>query len=72
LSNPNSEIKKGSASCKLADRITNLQPPPVNWDKEKILAYWEESKLILNELGDGNDYLAARLQTLISSYVKFI
>lgn len=36
---------------KLADRITNLQPPPAHWDSEKVERYREEGKLILNELG---------------------
>jgi (p)ppGpp synthase/HD superfamily hydrolase len=36
---------------KLADRITNLQPPPGYWDAEKIERYREEGRAILNELG---------------------
>ena len=31
---------------KLSDRITNLQPPPKHWNKEKINAYREEAELI--------------------------
>ena len=31
---------------KLADRISNLQPPPFDWTQAKIKAYWESSKMI--------------------------
>lgn len=56
---------------KLADRITNLQPPPSHWNKEKINYYLDEAKLILNELGDSNEYLAKRLDDKIQHYQKY-
>ena len=59
-------------AVKLADRITNLQPPPAHWNNEKKIAYREEAKLILNELKDGNDYLAKRLETKIEEYQVYI
>lgn len=59
-------------AVKLADRITNLQPPPVHWDNEKKVAYREEAKLILNELKAGNEYLAKRLETKIEEYLIYI
>ena len=57
---------------KLCDRITNLQPPPKHWDKDKIKAYFNEAKLILESLGESNDYLSIRLQTKIDNYEYFL
>ncbi|MCU7940425.1 MAG: HD domain-containing protein [gamma proteobacterium symbiont of Bathyaustriella thionipta] len=53
---------------KLCDRITNLQPPPAHWNKEKINTYREEAGLILKQLGNANKLLAARLQVKIAEY----
>jgi len=55
-------------AVKLADRITNLQTPPAHWSDEKIKKYKAEALLILNELHDGNRYLAQRLKEKITSY----
>jgi len=55
-------------AVKLADRITNLQSPPVHWNTEKKKKYLKQAKLILKELKDGNDYLAKRLETKIIEY----
>lgn len=64
-------IKKQSkevAIVKLADRIFNLKDVPISWDKDKINDYREEAKLILNELGSNNEYMAVRLKNKINSY----
>jgi (p)ppGpp synthase/HD superfamily hydrolase len=53
---------------KLADRITNLQPLPKHWDKEKIKQYKEEANLIHNNLVEANQLLANRLQNKIIQY----
>ena len=53
-------------AVKLADRITNLQPPPPNWSRAKNIKYLKESQTILEELKDGNPYLAKRLEDKIS------
>ena len=53
---------------KLADRITNLLPPPAHWDDEKIENYREEAKLIYTELKNANEYLATRLFMKIEGY----
>jgi len=53
---------------KLSDRITNLQPPPKHWNKEKIDSYRQEARLILESLGDSSTFLASRLQTKIAEY----
>jgi len=59
-------------AVKLADRITNLQPPPDDWENERRIAYREEAKLILSELKEGNEYLARRLETKIEEYQIYI
>ena len=59
-------------AVKLADRITNLQPPPTHWNEKKKLNYLTEAMLILKELGHGNDYLAIRLQLQIDEYRNYI
>jgi len=41
-------------AVKLADRITNLQPPPPNWSMEKIIKYQQDARTIVFELKDGN------------------
>jgi len=57
---------------KLADRITNLQPPPVTWTKEKVMKYLGESRIILEILRDASPYMSARLEKKIADYEKFI
>jgi len=59
-------------AVKLADRITNLQPPPARWDNGRKIAYRGEAMLILNELKEGNEYLASRLQSKIEEYQIYI
>ena len=59
-------------AVKLADRITNLQPPPKHWDNERKIDYREEAKLILNELKEGNEFLARRLESKIDEYQIYI
>ena len=57
---------------KLCDRITNLQPPPLHWDKDKIQAYYYESISILESLGTASDFLKERLQEKIDNYKYFL
>ena len=57
---------------KMADRICNLQPPPYNWDQQKILKYKNESMLILQHLKEGNHFLAQKLQSKINIYGSII
>ena len=56
---------------KLADRITNLQPPPHYWTKEKIKRYRDEAQVILDTLGCCNEYLAQRLAEKIKNYHQY-
>ena len=62
------KLQKEVWAVKLADRITNLQPPPADWEDEKNLQYVIDAQVILDELRDGNQYLANRLEAKISEY----
>ena len=53
---------------KLADRISNLGPPPSDWDQEKISKYKQEAKVIYDNLKDANKFLADRLKHKIDNY----
>ncbi|MBN1546543.1 MAG: bifunctional (p)ppGpp synthetase/guanosine-3',5'-bis(diphosphate) 3'-pyrophosphohydrolase [Syntrophaceae bacterium] len=53
---------------KMADRITNLQPPPKHWTPEKVSRYREEASQIHHALKGASPYLAARLQKKIDRY----
>lgn len=59
------------AAVKLADRITNLQPPPHYWTQSKCQTYREEAGLILQQLGHASPHLAARLEKKIAEYARF-
>lgn len=65
-------LRKEVWAVKLSDRITNLQAPPSNWDNSKKIKYLLEAQLILNELKEGNEFLAKRLKTKIEEYRKYI
>jgi guanosine-3',5'-bis(diphosphate) 3'-pyrophosphohydrolase len=58
-------------AVKLADRITNLQPPPAHWTKEKIAQYRKEAQAIYDELKAGNVYLADSLKQKINEYSQW-
>ena len=57
---------------KLCDRITNLQPPPKHWDKNKIAGYQSEAKFILEQLGSASQFLSNRLNDKISNYSQYL
>ena len=56
---------------KLADRITNLQPPPNHWSTDKIVYYQQEARKIHSQLGSASDHLAQRLAQKIAHYDHF-
>jgi hypothetical protein len=56
---------------KLADRITNLQPPPPNWTKKEIMAYWKGAKEIHATLKSASPFLERRLAQKIESYQQY-
>jgi guanosine-3',5'-bis(diphosphate) 3'-pyrophosphohydrolase len=59
-------------AIKLADRITNLQEPPFNWDNSKKIKYQQEARTILKELKAGNEFLANRLEAKIEEYGTYL
>ena len=59
-------------AVKMADRISNLSPPPFHWTNDKKAKYLVEAKLIHEQLKDGNKYLATRLQQKIETYRQYI
>ncbi len=66
------QLQKEVWAVKLADRITNLMPPPKDWSKEKIQHYLDDSKMIWEELKDGNLSLAQRLEQEIKDYHQYL
>lgn len=56
---------------KLADRISNLLPPPAHWDQTKRRYYHQEAQLILKTLGPASPSLSKRLQERINAYTAF-
>lgn len=66
------ESPKEVAFVKIADRITNLLPPPKHWTKDKIKNYYEESIYIHSELGAKSLYLGSRLAKKIGEYERYI
>lgn len=65
-------LRKEVYAVKLADRITNLQPPPPEWDRVTLIRYRDDSRLILEAMKEGNRYLAERLKEKIDEYSKYI
>ena len=59
-------------AVKLADRITNLAPPPSQWSREKREAYRAEAIAIADALGDANEHLHARLRAKVDAYVAYL
>lgn len=57
---------------KMSDRITNLNPPPASWNKEKIKKYYEEAIFIYNNLHTADKILARRLREKIDEYKRFL
>jgi (p)ppGpp synthase/HD superfamily hydrolase len=57
---------------KLADRISNLQQPSLQWGQHNINHYYEESLEIHDELKQVSDFLANRLKTKIINYKNYV
>ncbi len=55
---------------KLADRITNLQPPPAHWTPEKCTRYGAEADTILSALGPSSPWLSKRMRAKIRGYAR--
>src|SRR5256885_694326 len=56
---------------KLADRITNLEPPPHAWTQEKRREYLAEAKLILEALGEASASLRRRFEQKLVEYETY-
>ena len=56
---------------KLADRITNLAPPPHYWRKDKVERYREEAIEIHQMLHEASGYLSQRLVSKIDEYKAY-
>lgn len=56
---------------KLADRISNLAPPPHHWRKEKIARYRQEAIQIYEALSLASPTLSQRLQEKIEGYKQY-
>lgn len=61
-----------AAMVKLADRVTNLAPPPAFWSRDKKAAYRDEARAILAALGHASPLLAARLAARIDAYEAYL
>ena len=57
---------------KLADRITNLQPPPKYWNYQKKVNYQNEARQIHQALHSANQILSERLLNKINLYSQYL
>ena len=58
------------AMVKLADRITNLAPPPAHWSRDKRIAYRAEAVAIADALGHTGTSLDVRIRARIEAYAS--
>lgn len=56
---------------KLADRVTNLQPPPAHWPPQKCRAYRAQAGVILEQLGAASPHLSGRMQAKMAAYAAY-
>jgi (p)ppGpp synthase/HD superfamily hydrolase len=56
---------------KLADRITNLAPPPAFWTREKCQHYLRDAFIIHSALKEASAYLGNRLLEKIEAYRQY-
>lgn len=56
---------------KLADRLTNLNPPPKNWSLEKITAYYDSSIMLYEKLKYSDQYLVSKLKNKLNEYRNY-
>jgi (p)ppGpp synthase/HD superfamily hydrolase len=60
------------ALVKLADRITNLEPPPANWDADKRRRYLAEAEVIVTALAPASPFLASRIRAKMAEYAHYV
>ena len=56
---------------KLADRITNLEPPPPDWDLPDRQRYLQEAREILKALGSASPEPWARFKAKVVEYEAY-
>ncbi len=56
---------------KLADRTTNLAPPPEQWSSDKRRAYQAEAHVIAEALAGASPILEARMRARIAAYSAY-
>jgi (p)ppGpp synthase/HD superfamily hydrolase len=56
---------------KLADRVTNLAPPPRGWSRARRRAYLAEAGAILEALGKASPLLSTRLRERMQAYEAY-
>ncbi len=59
-------------AVKLADRITNLEPPPPHWTAEKKYSYRAEAVEIRERLRGASDLLERRIDVKIAAYGDYL
>lgn len=59
-------------AVKLADRITNLAPPPPHWTAAKRASYRVEASRIHAALAEGHGPLADRLAARLAGYAAYL
>ena len=57
---------------KIADRITNLYPPPPSWNKDRINNYYLESIFINEKLSPASIPASEQLYSKINEYKKYL
>jgi (p)ppGpp synthase/HD superfamily hydrolase len=57
---------------KLADRITNLQPPPADWTESKKRLYLDQAREIFEALKHTSPFLSKRISEKMTEYEKMI
>ncbi len=62
------EMPREISLVKLADRVTNLQPPPAHWDEQRIRHYRRDAERILEHLGGASQLLAERMRFKLAGY----
>jgi guanosine-3',5'-bis(diphosphate) 3'-pyrophosphohydrolase len=65
------DLGREVAIVKICDRITNLQKPPLKWNKEKIKKYHLQAVTIAQALGGEISYLDNRIRNKIEEHKAY-
>jgi len=65
---------RGQFGARIADKICNLRDilgsPPVKWTPERKQKYFEDAKLVVDEVRDANPALAGRFDRLYAYWLR--